>query len=37
VVEWIRRFMNLHRDLWPGWTGTSQILQVMTGGGEPPA
>ena len=37
VVEWIRRFMDLHRDLWPGWTGTSQIVQVMTGGGEPPA
>lgn len=36
AVEWTRRFMDLHRDLWPGWTGTSQVLQVMTGG-EPPA
>ena len=22
AVEWTRRFMDLHRDLWPGWTGT---------------
>jgi hypothetical protein len=36
AVEWTRRFMDLHRDLWPGWTGTSQVIQVMTGG-EPPA
>ena len=36
AVEWTRRFMALHHDLWPGWTGTSQVLQVMTGG-EPPA
>jgi hypothetical protein len=36
AVEWTRRFMGLHRDLWPGWTGTSQVLQVMTGG-DPPA
>ena len=37
VVEWTRRFMDLHRTLWPGWTGTSRIVQVMTPGGEPPA
>ena len=36
AVEWTRRFMDLHRDLWSGWTGNSQVLQVMTGG-EPPA
>lgn len=36
AVEWTRRFMDLHHDLWPGWTGTSQVVQVMTGG-EPPA
>ena len=36
AVEWTRRFMDLHRDLWPGWTGTSQVVQVMTGG-QPPA
>jgi hypothetical protein len=31
AVEWSRRFMDLHRELWPGWTGTSQVIQVMTG------
>ena len=36
AVEWVRRFMDLHVSLWPGWSGTSQVLQVMTGG-EPPA
>jgi hypothetical protein len=36
VVEWTRRFMDIHRELWPGWTGTSQIVQVMPTG-EPPA
>jgi hypothetical protein len=36
AVEWVRRFMDLHVNLWPGWTGTSQVLQVLTGG-EPPA
>ena len=36
AVEWTRRFMDLHRDRWPGWTGTSQVRQIMTGG-EPPA
>ena len=36
AVVWVRRFMDLHASLWPGWSGTSQVLQVMTGG-EPPA
>jgi hypothetical protein len=36
VIEWTRRFMDIHRELWPGWTGTSQIVQVMPTG-EPPA
>ena len=36
AVEWTRRFMDIHRELWPGWTGTSQIVQVMPTG-EPPA
>ena len=36
VIEWTRRFMDIHRELWPGWTGTSQIIQVMSTG-EPPA
>jgi len=30
AIEWGSRFMKLHRDLWPGWAGTTDILQVMT-------
>jgi hypothetical protein len=33
AVEWASRFLKLHRDLWPGWAGTTDILQVM---GPPP-
>jgi hypothetical protein len=29
AIEWASRFMELHRDLWPGWAGTTEILQVM--------
>src|SRR4051794_4743838 len=29
AVEWCSRFMKVHRDLWPGWTGTCRVLQVM--------
>ena len=29
AVEWSSRFMKLHRDLWPGWEGESDVLQVM--------
>ena len=29
AIEWASRFMELHRDLWPGWTGATDILQVM--------
>lgn len=29
AVEWSSRFMKLHRDLWPGWEGKTDILQVM--------
>ncbi|MDR0344626.1 MAG: YciI family protein [Nocardiopsaceae bacterium] len=29
AIEWASRFMQLHHDLWPGWTGTTDILQVM--------
>jgi hypothetical protein len=35
AVEWAARFVKLHRDLWPGWTGATDILQVM--GPEVPA
>jgi len=33
VVEWATRFMKVHRDLWPGWEGESQIFKVMGPGG----
>jgi hypothetical protein len=29
VVEWTRRFMDLHRATWPGWEGESEIRQVF--------
>src|ERR1043165_6504894 len=29
AVEWAAMFVKLHRHLWPGWTGATDILQVM--------
>jgi hypothetical protein len=29
AVEWAARFIKLHRDLWKGWEGATDILQVM--------
>jgi hypothetical protein len=29
AIEWASRFMKVHRDLWPGWEGRTDILQVM--------
>lgn len=29
AIEWASRFVKLHRDLWPGWEGQTDILQVM--------
>ena len=29
AIEWASRFVKLHRDLWPGWVGQTDILQVM--------
>lgn len=29
AVEWAARFLRLHRDLWPGWEGTADVLKVM--------
>jgi hypothetical protein len=29
AVEWSRRFMGLHRDLWPGWEGEADVLKVF--------
>jgi hypothetical protein len=37
AVEWASRFMKAHRDHWAGWTGSTDILQVMDPAGGPPA
>jgi len=29
AVEWTTRFLNLHHELWPGWEGEAQVLQVF--------
>ena len=29
AVEWSSRFMSLHRDLWAGWEGETDVLKVM--------
>jgi hypothetical protein len=29
AVEWTSRFLGLHRDLWNGWEGDADVLQVM--------
>ena len=29
AVEWASRFVGLHRDLWNGWEGDADVLQVM--------
>ncbi len=29
AVEWSSRFLRLHRDLWPGWEGEVDVLQVF--------
>jgi hypothetical protein len=29
AIEWASRFMKVHQDLWAGWEGRTDILQVM--------
>jgi hypothetical protein len=29
AVEWTSRFMQLHRDLWPGWEGVARVVPVF--------
>ncbi len=31
VLEWTRRFMELHKLHWPGWEGESEVRQIMDG------
>lgn len=35
VLEWTERFMDLHRQTWPGWEGESEIRQVFGPQGPP--
>ena len=29
AIEWGRRFLDVHRDHWPEWEGTTEILKVF--------
>ena len=29
AVEWARRFMVLHQELWPAWEGEAKVLKVF--------
>ena len=29
VLEWSRRFMQIHIDHWPGWEGVSEVRQIF--------
>jgi hypothetical protein len=29
AVQWATRFLELHRDLWPGWEGEADVLKVF--------
>lgn len=29
AVEWASRFLAVHRDLWPGWEGTTELRRVF--------
>ena len=29
VLEWTRRFMQIHIDHWPGWSGVSEVRQIF--------
>ena len=29
AVEWTSRFMRLHHDLWPGWEGEADIVELF--------
>jgi hypothetical protein len=31
AVAWAKRFMNLHKEHWPGWEGTTEVRQIMEG------
>ncbi|MFY1688574.1 YciI family protein [Plantactinospora sp. WMMB782] len=29
AVEWVSRFLDLHREMWPGWEGETEVLRVF--------
>jgi hypothetical protein len=29
AIEWTSRFMQLHKENWPGWEGESEIRQIF--------
>lgn len=29
AVEWAVRFLELHKQFWPGWEGTVEVRQIM--------
>ena len=35
AVEWARRFMELHRKHWPGWSGETELRQIFEAGQAP--
>ena len=35
AVEWSRRFVAIHQDLWPEWSGDTYVVPIM--GGAPPS
>jgi hypothetical protein len=32
AAEWTKRFIQLHRDLWPGWSGEAEVSRVFDSG-----
>ena len=35
AIEWTRRFMELHREHWPGWEGETELRQIWEPGEGP--
>jgi hypothetical protein len=29
AIDWTSRFMELHRDLWPGWEGEAEVVRAF--------
>jgi hypothetical protein len=29
AIDWTSRFLQLHRDLWPGWEGEADVVRVF--------